>query len=115
MIDHEFLELMHTIVRQQSSAVLLADSTKSSELAMEALGNAGDVYDACRDMIALQSDETNYATAQVIARLDRHPAEPKSHTSATRYASPYGNSAGSSNPKPSTPNPSTSLLFNTQK
>lgn len=77
MIYHEFLELMHTIVRQQSSAVLLADSTKSSELAMEALGNAGDVYDACRDMIALQSDETNYATAQVIARLDKASSRTK--------------------------------------
>lgn len=71
MIYHEFLELMHTIVRQQSSAVLLADSEKASELAMAALGNAGDVYDACRDMLALQSDETNYATAAVIARLDK--------------------------------------------
>lgn len=71
MIYQEFIELLHTIVRQQSSAVLLAKSEKASELAMKALGNAGDVYDAVRQMIALQSDEINYTAAQVIDRLQR--------------------------------------------
>lgn len=74
MIFHEFLELLHTIVRQQSNAVLLAESEKASGLAMEALGNAGDVYDACRDMIALQYDEVAYAVTSVIARLNKAQA-----------------------------------------
>lgn len=71
MIYHEFLELLHTIVRQQSSAVLLAKTDKASKLAMDALGNAGEVYGACRDMIAIQADEANYAITSVIARLQK--------------------------------------------
>lgn len=71
MVYHNFLELLNTVVRQQGTAVLLAQSQKASQLAMDVLGDAGEVYDACRDMIAAQSDETNYTTAAVITRLQK--------------------------------------------
>lgn len=75
MMYHDLLELLHTIVRQQSNAVLLAKTEKASQLAMDALGNAGDVYHACRDMIAAQSDEANYAIARVTDRLRKASAK----------------------------------------
>lgn len=71
MTPYEFTEALRAVTRQQASAVLLADTDKASERAMEALGNADDVERACRNMIATSVDETNYAAASVIARLEK--------------------------------------------
>lgn len=71
MTPYEFTEALRVVVRKLSNAVLLAENENACELAMEALGNAGDVERACRDMIATSVDETNYAASSVIARLDK--------------------------------------------
>lgn len=68
---YDYLERLDTIIKQQGSAVLLADSEKASELAMEALGDAGEVYRTVRDMFALEHAESDYAVTSVIERLKK--------------------------------------------
>lgn len=75
MICTELIEQLHCIVRQQSSAVLLARSQKASEHAMDVLGKVGDIYHCVQEMCAIQNDETSYAIACVTDRLRKASAK----------------------------------------
>ena len=68
---YDYLAKLDAIVKQQGSAVLLADSEKASELAMQALGDAGEVYHTVKDMFALEHAESDYAVTSVINRLKK--------------------------------------------
>lgn len=75
MIYLQLIEYLDTIVKQQSSAVLLAKSEKASELAMDVLGRTGDIYQSVREMAAVYTDETSYTVARVADRLRKASAK----------------------------------------